>query len=80
MREIGQSALIALLYLPLKKADWSEETAKNKTFLIQQNLVDDLGEIPLNNFDKFTLQTQINKLALPVPQSPIGIIGSARSI
>jgi hypothetical protein len=50
-------------YLPLKKADWSEDTAKNKTFLIQQNLVDDLGEISLENFDKFTLQTQINKLA-----------------
>ena len=58
-------------YLPLKKADWSEETAKNKTFLIQQNLVDDLGEIPLNNFDKFTLQTQINKLAATKPKDTV---------
>ncbi len=58
-------------YLPLKKADWSEETGKNKTFLIQQNLVDDLGSIPLNNFDKFTLQTQINKLALTQPKDTV---------
>jgi integrase len=58
-------------YLPLKKADWSEETAKNKTFLIQQNLVDDLGEIPLNNFDKFTLQTQVNKLATTRPKDTV---------
>lgn len=58
-------------YLPLKRADWSEDTAKNKIFLIQQNLVDDLGEIPLNNFDKFTLQTQINKLAATRPKDTV---------
>ena len=58
-------------YLPLKKADWSEDTAKNKTFLIQQNLVDDLGEISLENFDKFTLQTQINKLAETRPKDTV---------
>jgi integrase len=58
-------------YLPIKKADWSEETAKNKSFLIQQNLVDDLGEIPLNNFDKFTLQTQINKIAEARPKDTV---------
>jgi len=45
-------------WLPLKKADWSPDTAKNKSFLIQQNLVDDLVEVPLNNFDKFTLQAR----------------------
>jgi len=40
-----------------------EETAKNKTSLIQTNLLDDLGELPLVNFDRFTLQMHVNKLA-----------------
>ncbi len=50
-------------YLPLKEGDWREETAKNKTSLIQTNLLDDLGELPLVNFDRFTLQMHVNKLA-----------------
>ncbi len=50
-------------YLPLKEGDWREETAKNKTSLIQTNLLDDLGELPLVEFDRFTLQMHINKLA-----------------
>jgi len=50
-------------YLPLKEGDWREETAKNKTSLIQTNLIDDLGELPLVNFDRFTLQMHVNKLA-----------------
>lgn len=48
---------------PLKESDWKEETAKNKKSLIQTNLLDDLGEIPLVNFDRFTLQLHIDKLA-----------------
>lgn len=31
--------------------------------LIQTNLLDDLGELPLVNFDRFTLQMHVNKLA-----------------
>ncbi len=49
-------------YFPLKEGDWREETAKTKKGLIQSNLLDDLGEIPLKNFDRFTLQMHVNKL------------------
>jgi len=50
-------------YFPLKEGDWKEETAKNKKSLIQTNLLDDLGEFPLINFDRFTLQLHVDKLA-----------------
>lgn len=50
-------------YFPLKEGDWKEETARTKKGLIQTNILDDLGEIPLKNFDRFTLQTHMNKLA-----------------
>ncbi len=49
-------------YLPMKESDWSEETAKNKSYLIQRNLIDDLGPIPLQNFDRFVLQMHMKKL------------------
>ncbi|QHN02729.1 tyrosine-type recombinase/integrase [Granulicella sp. WH15] len=51
-------------YLPLKEADWrGEETAKIKKYLIQADLVDGFEEIRMENFDKFTLQNHLNKLA-----------------
>jgi integrase len=50
-------------YLPLKEADWREETAKVKKYLIQADLVDEFEEIRLENFDKFTLQNHLNRLA-----------------
>jgi integrase len=50
-------------FLPLKEAHWKEETAKVKTLLIQQDLIDDFEVVPLENFDKFTLQVHLNKLA-----------------
>src|SRR5580658_6338011 len=50
-------------FLPLKEAVWKGETAKTKTILIQSDLIDPLGEIPLANFDKFSLQLHLNKLA-----------------
>jgi integrase len=50
-------------YLPLKEADWREETAKVKKYLIQADLVDEFEEIRLENFDKFTLQNHLNILA-----------------
>ncbi len=50
-------------FLPLKEAAWKEETAKTKTILIQRDLIEHLGEIPLVNFDKFSLQLHLNKLA-----------------
>jgi hypothetical protein len=48
----------------LKEAAWKEETAKTKTILIQRDLIDPLGEIPLAHFDKFSLQLHLNKLAI----------------
>ena len=50
-------------FLPLKEAAWKEETAKTKTILIQRDLIESLGEVSLVNFDKFSLQLHMNKLA-----------------
>lgn len=50
-------------YLPLKEADWREETAKIKKYLIQVDLVDEFEDVRLENFEKFTLQNHLNKLA-----------------
>jgi integrase len=50
-------------FLPLKEAVWKTSTADVKKFLIQSDLVEPLGEIPLVNFDKFSLQLHLNKLA-----------------
>lgn len=49
-------------YLPIRLSDWSEDTANNKSYLIQRCLVDDLGPIPLENFDRFILQMHAKKL------------------
>jgi integrase len=50
-------------YLPLKEADWREETAKVQKYLIRADLVDVFGEARLENIDKFSLQTHLNRLA-----------------
>ena len=39
-------------YLPLKEADWKEETAKVKKFLIKADLVDAFRGVRLENIDK----------------------------
>ena len=51
-------------FIPLKEAVWKEETARTKKLLIQLDIVESLGEIPMVNFDKFSLQLHLNKLAL----------------
>jgi integrase len=51
-------------FIPLKEAVWKEETAKTKKILIQLDIVEPLGEVPLANFDKFSLQLHLNKLAI----------------
>jgi hypothetical protein len=50
-------------FFPLKEANWKEETAKVKKFIIQRDLIDPFERIPLENFDKFTLQIHLNSLA-----------------
>ena len=50
-------------FFPLKEALWKEETAKVKKLLIQQDLLEEFEDVPLENFDKFTLQVHLNKLA-----------------
>jgi integrase len=50
-------------YLPLKEADWREETAKVKKHIIKADLIDEFHDVRLENIDKFTLQTHLNKLA-----------------
>jgi integrase len=50
-------------YFPLKEGHWKEETAKVKKLLIRLDLVEPFDSIPLENFDKFTLQVHLNNLA-----------------
>ena len=50
-------------FLPLKEANWKEETCKVKKLLIQKDLIDPFDKVPLENFDKFTLQVHLNNLA-----------------
>ncbi len=50
-------------YLPLKEADWREETAKVKKLIITADLIIPFEGVPLENFDKYILQTHLNKLA-----------------
>jgi integrase len=50
-------------YLPLKEADWREETAKVKKLIITADLVIPFEGVPLENFDKYILQSHLNKLA-----------------
>ena len=50
-------------YLPLKEADWKEETAKTKKYLIQADLVDAFEDVRLENIDKLDLQTHLNQMA-----------------
>ncbi len=51
-------------FLPLKEAVLKEETAKTKTIPIQRALIEPLGQIPLVNFDKFSLQLHLNRRAI----------------
>jgi hypothetical protein len=41
--------------LSLKEAHWKEETAKVKKFLIEGHVAEDFEDVPLENFEKFTL-------------------------
>jgi integrase len=50
-------------YLPLKEADWREETAKVKKLIITADLVLPFEGARLENFDKYILQRHLNKLA-----------------
>jgi integrase len=49
-------------FFPLKEAKWKPETAKVKKLIIQKDLIDGFDGIPLENFDRFTLQVHLNKL------------------
>ena len=50
-------------WLPLKEANWKEETARDKKCIIQKDLIDKFESVPLEHFDKFTLQVHLNALA-----------------
>lgn len=50
-------------FFPLKEANWKRETAKVKKLLIERDLIDSFDSIPLDNFDRFTLQVHLNQLA-----------------
>ena len=50
-------------FLPLKEANWKPETAKVKKLLLQKDLIDSFDHMPLESFDRFTLQVHLNKLA-----------------
>jgi integrase len=50
-------------YLPLKEADWREETAKVKKLIITADLIVPFEDVRLERFDKYILQNQLNQLA-----------------
>ena len=50
-------------FFPLKEANWKPETAKVKKLIIQKDLVETFDGIPLENFERFTLQLHLNQLA-----------------
>ncbi|HET9183743.1 MAG TPA: tyrosine-type recombinase/integrase [Candidatus Angelobacter sp.] len=50
-------------YLPLKEANWKEETAKVKRHIIQKHLIDPFAQVRMENFDRFTLQLHLKGLA-----------------
>lgn len=63
-------------YLPLKEADWKEETAKVKKHLIQADLIDAFEDVRLERFDKLALQTHLNMLAKTRSRDRVLQIGS----
>jgi len=50
-------------WLPLKEANWKEETARDKKCIIERDLLAKFESVPLEHFDKFTLQVHLNDLA-----------------
>src|SRR5258707_4560355 len=48
-------------FFTLKEAKWRPETAKVKKLIIKKDLIDAFDGIPLENFDRFTLQVHLNK-------------------
>lgn len=60
---VGFGWFVRNRYLPLKESNWKEETAKVKKMLIRRDLIDLFDKVPLENFDKFTLQLHLNSLA-----------------
>ena len=50
-------------YLPLKEADWREETAKVKKIIITADLIVPFEDVRLEKFDKYILQNHLNHLA-----------------
>jgi integrase len=50
-------------WLPLREANWKEETARDKKCILQKDLLDSFESVPLEHFDKFTLQIHLNQLA-----------------
>jgi integrase len=50
-------------FFPLKEANWKPETAKVKKLIIQKDVIATFDGVPLENFDRFTLQVHLNKLA-----------------
>lgn len=50
-------------YFPLRQGDWRPQTAIEKMAQIEIDLIGGLGLYPLDSFDKFMLQTHVNRLA-----------------
>ena len=50
-------------WLPLRQANWKEETARDKKCILQKDLLDTFESVPLEHFDKFILQIHVNQLA-----------------
>ena len=63
MRVVTFGWFVRNRWLPLKEANWKEETARDKKCIIRRDLLNKFESIPLEHFDKFTLQVHLNDLA-----------------
>jgi hypothetical protein len=63
MKVITFGRFVRNRWLPLIEANWKEETARDKKCIIQKDLLDKFESVPLQHFDKFTLQVHLNDLS-----------------
>jgi integrase len=58
-------------YFPLREGDWRPETARMKKIQMEQDLLAQFEEYPLDSIDRFMLQTHLNNLAERMSQDRV---------
>jgi integrase len=60
---VSLRSFIESKWLPLKKAKWKESTKLTSEGILQKQIIEPLGDIPLRDLDRSRLQTHLNRLA-----------------